>query len=179
MHKRERYLPHEGGAPQLGIEQGADGHRYRIIRERARNTEEKKVLDGCFAILEKKMRRDSQAPVTNCRNGGPCPPPPCYGVKKNDFEKGITVASIGSKFGGRNGIRRNRNTAVQPIANLREPAGIENFMGCLWYHISRGGHGRSKCVLTISLVDTPFLVRPLDRIERLIIQYSPHFVQHE
>src|SRR3989344_852655 len=93
MHKRERYLPHEGGAPQLGIEQGADGHRYRIIRERARNTEEKKVLDGCFAILEKKMRRDSQAPVTNCRNGGPCPPPACYGVEKNDAEKAEREAS--------------------------------------------------------------------------------------
>src|SRR3989344_5478865 len=87
MHKRERYLPQESGAPKLRIEQGADGHRYRIIRERPGDAEEEEILDGGLAVLEEKVCRDSQAPVTNCCNGGPCPPSACYGVEKNDAEK--------------------------------------------------------------------------------------------
>src|SRR3989344_3577955 len=41
----------------------------------------------------------------------------------NRFENGIIVASIGSKFGGRNGIRRKRKTTIQLIANLSQPVG--------------------------------------------------------
>ena len=44
----------------------------------------------------------------------------------NRLENGIIVASIGSKFGGRKGIRRKRKNTTQPSRKLNRPAGIQN-----------------------------------------------------
>src|SRR3989344_6128758 len=40
------------------------------------------------------------------------------------LENGITVASIGSKFGGLKGIKRKAKTAAHPITTLRQPVVI-------------------------------------------------------
>src|SRR3989338_8308346 len=46
----------------------------------------------------------------------------------NRFENGIIVASIGSKFGGRNGIKRKRKTTTQPSANFSQPVVNSSFI---------------------------------------------------
>jgi len=87
MHQGEWDLPYKSDRPQLIAEKRPDSHRYRVIRECCGNAEQEKILNGCLAVLEKEMRRDTQAAIANSRYDGPHPPSTCYQIKENDTEK--------------------------------------------------------------------------------------------